>query len=252
VYRCCDASCTLHFAHPQPTDSFLDAAYASDHRKGFDGSTPRTYAHALVRALAIRTGGLTDRRVLDFGAGTGIVAEALFAAGAKVSAIEPSPDGRSAIRRTVGLDAATTLDELGAGPESFDAVVMIEVIEHLRDPRATIASLAPLLRRDGYLFVTTPNLGSLRARIQGARWPNVRSHTHVMYFTARSLERTLTLGGFGDIQALDEVSAHPEHPRLRRLAQRALRPWGLAGGLQFVARPRGADEELPERRSVPT
>ena len=52
------------------------------------------------------------------------------------------------------------------GDESFDAVVMTEVYEHLRDyPIRALEEVHRILRPGGYLYFTTPNAAYLRSRL---------------------------------------------------------------------------------------
>ena len=243
VYRCTNGACGLAFAHPQPSDAWLDTQYANDYAHAEEatghGSTPEPYVHVLLDAVEARTGPLRGRHVLDFGAGIGTIAGVLLARGAAVEAVEQSEAGRAQIRSVGGLPVANTvagLRDVGGGPP-YDVIVMVEVIEHLRDPKATLIELRSMLSADGVMFLTTPNLGSLRSRLEGARWVNVASPTHLLYFDAHSLRATLRAAGFDRIETIPEAARHPEQPARRRLLQRVLQPLGLDGGLQVLARP---------------
>jgi 2-polyprenyl-3-methyl-5-hydroxy-6-metoxy-1,4-benzoquinol methylase len=234
IYRCSDRACDLRFAHPQPTDEALAAAYAVDYATDSRGDTPEEYARALVDALTESVGSLAGRRVLDFGAGVGTIAGALLSQGALVDAVESNPEARQVIESALDIPVYAELDELPA--KRYDVIVMVEVIEHLRNPRATLEELVGLLRDDGALFVTTPNVASLRARLEGRRWAGIASHTHLVYFTGRSLRNTLRLAGFLDVSELRDASRHPEHSSLRGAIQRSLHRLELDGGIQVVAR----------------
>ena len=52
-------------------------------------------------------------------------------------------------------------------PASFDAVIVLDVLEHFHDsPRDLLNSLVELLREGGYLLVTVPNAGNLKKRLK--------------------------------------------------------------------------------------
>ena len=53
---------------------------------------------------------------------------------------------------------------------SFDAITLIEIVEHLRDAKALLAECARILKPGGIVLVTTPNAHSWTARAMGARW----------------------------------------------------------------------------------
>lgn len=241
VYRCSDRACGLTFDHPQPSDATLEASYALDYATAqAAGCTPVADAEAIVDAIVGRIGPLRGRRVLDFGAGVGTVSGALRRVGADVVAIETAPEGRARIAAELGIAAFADVATMRAAgdAEPFDLIVMVEVIEHLRDPRATLAEVRELLGEDGWILITTPNLGSLQFRLKGARWYNVASPVHIVYFDARSLAATLMAAGFQDIRPIPEAAQHPGQGIARRSIQGGLRPLGLGGGLQVTARRR--------------
>jgi SAM-dependent methyltransferase len=58
--------------------------------------------------------------------------------------------------------------------EKFDVVVSLQVIEHLYHPERMLASVFNLLAPGGRFILTTPNLGSVSARVMGSRWHGYR------------------------------------------------------------------------------
>lgn len=55
--------------------------------------------------------------------------------------------------------------ELGKDNKQYDAIVAIEIIEHLENPYSFLRQCAKLLKPDGLLFVTTPNVESITSRV---------------------------------------------------------------------------------------
>jgi SAM-dependent methyltransferase len=114
--------------------------------------------------------------------------------------------------------------ELPLEPASFDVVLCGDVVEHLRDPVATLARLRPFLRPGGRLVLSTPNVANwaIRLSLLGGRWRYTergildRSHTHL--FTRATLAEALRAAGYegvridfsvpvpGDSDALDGVA----------------------------------------------
>jgi len=102
---------------------------------------------------------VNELRVLDAACGTGYGAEILRSKGARsVVSVDISAEalafGLARYKlRAIGADAQS----LPFTRQSFDAVVSLETIEHLRDPSEFLRSLAQVLRPGGTLLLSTPN-----------------------------------------------------------------------------------------------
>ena len=101
--------------------------------------------------------------VLDVGCGGGLVSEPLARLGANVTGIDPTVDSIAVARRhaqgqRLAIDYRTaSVEQLQSGGETFDAVVCMEVIEHVPDPAAFVRSLGQLVRPGGVLVMSTLN-----------------------------------------------------------------------------------------------
>jgi 2-polyprenyl-6-hydroxyphenyl methylase/3-demethylubiquinone-9 3-methyltransferase len=107
---------------------------------------------------------LDGLRVLDLGCGAGLASEALARAGADVFGVDAAGEAIAAARRHAAL-AGLAIDYrvgtpealLRAGESGFDAVVALEVIEHVDDRDGFCRTLAALTRPGGRLFLSTLN-----------------------------------------------------------------------------------------------
>jgi 2-polyprenyl-6-hydroxyphenyl methylase/3-demethylubiquinone-9 3-methyltransferase len=106
------------------------------------------------------------KRVLDIGCGNGALAARLADRGLTVTGIDTSASGIEVARTSVprAQFAVQSVDgDLGVlAPESFDAAVSMEVIEHLFNPRALVRLAHRVLKPGGHLIVTTPYHGFLK------------------------------------------------------------------------------------------
>jgi SAM-dependent methyltransferase len=120
--------------------------------------TARSRTAALVRDLP------GVERVLDAPAGAGDVGTRLAATGCRVTLLDVAP---GAFASGSGLPSvrADLNAPLPFGPGSFDAVLCREGIEHVENQFETARQFRRVLRDEGWLVVSTPNLLCLRARL---------------------------------------------------------------------------------------
>ena len=86
--------------------------------------------------------------------------------------------------------------------ESFECVLLSEVIEHLEEPQISIKEAARVLRPGGRLLVTTPNYHSLWPLLERVvdmlnMAPKMAGEQHISRFYPASLKRLLTASGLG-------------------------------------------------------
>ena len=115
---------------------------------------------------------------------------------AQVRGVDISEDAVRHARETLGVDAvkADFLDD--AAGNGFDVYCLWDTIEHLMEPDRVIAKIARVIRPRGLVAITTGDIGSALARIQGRRWRMIHPPTHLHYFSRATLERLLLRYGF--------------------------------------------------------
>jgi 2-polyprenyl-3-methyl-5-hydroxy-6-metoxy-1,4-benzoquinol methylase len=157
---------------------------------------PRPDIQALIDPRGLRT--------LDVGCGGGALSAALRARGAAFTAgIELDPAAAATARgRLDELIEGSAMDgELPWAPESFDALIFADVLEHLPDPDRVLARFLPFVSRDGTVIVSVPNMRfwSVLLRLIVDRWSytehGVRDRTHLRIFTRRTLLQMLSSHG---------------------------------------------------------
>ena len=99
-------------------------------------------------------------------------------------------------KKEYGLDLRQgTLEDHRFQDGEFDMVTLWDVIEHLVDPKKTLAEAERVLKEDGLLIVNYPDFGSFASRILGRKWPFLLS-VHLIYFTPATIRRLLSKCGF--------------------------------------------------------
>src|SRR5581483_7826543 len=106
------------------------------------------------------------RVVLDVGCAFGYGTAALAAGGRRVIGVERSPDHiREAAQRFPWLQVLEgDAEALPVADRSVDAVVMLDVLEHVPDPHAALVEAHRVLRPGGMIVLSVPHCGLL-ARI---------------------------------------------------------------------------------------
>ncbi len=139
-------------------------------------------------------------RWLDFGCGAGAFLKYLrergHLAGRPLELTGHDVGSYAELLRTQDGFRILDLETLAAEPgASFDVVSMIEVIEHLPDPRAPLQLISRLLRPGGLLLLTTGNLDSPVARRQGIHYRYCAPEIHVSLFNPRCLSQLYRRAG---------------------------------------------------------
>jgi 2-polyprenyl-3-methyl-5-hydroxy-6-metoxy-1,4-benzoquinol methylase len=138
-----------------------------------------------------------DGRLLDVGAGSGILVEVAGRLGYRADGIEPSEwMVRSAAAHGLKIQAGVLPHENVAGP--YDVVTLVDVIEHVSDPVDLLVQARNVLASDGIGLVITPDVASVAARIMGKRWWHYRM-AHIGYFERATLLGALRRAGLEPI-----------------------------------------------------
>jgi SAM-dependent methyltransferase len=176
------------------------------------------------------------RRVLEIGCGRGATGALLQRElGCRVTGVDLNP--------VVAAAAAGVLDRAVAGDvedpavvarlgDGWDALVALELFEHLTDQEAFLATALRLVRPGGRIVLSVPNVGhwSVVEDLLAGRWDylpiGLLCYTHFRFFTRRTLEDWLARAGCRRFRL---VPQHTEPPAwLAGLDG----PAGLGGGLE--------------------
>ncbi len=140
--------------------------------------------------------GVATGRLLDVGAATGFFLDLARKRGYHTVGVEPGAEAAKKAELK-GLNVVHgTIDDLAEPPESFDAITMLDVLEHLPAPSTDLARARRLLKPGGLLAINTPDYGSLLARVLGMNWHLVTPPEHLCLFTSEALNSSLGKMGF--------------------------------------------------------
>ncbi len=123
-------------------------------------------------------------RLLDVGCGEGSFLANMQTLGWQVTGVEPDSDAARNAREQTGLHdvRSGSLEDVQLEQNSFDAVTLVHVLEHLPDPAQTLRQCWLLLRRGGQLVITTPNAKSLGRKLFKKDWRGWEPPRHLFLF----------------------------------------------------------------------
>ena len=194
LLRC--SMCGLVYTSRRPSDEELAVWYANYPVQYDLPAATNARLEELVRSFApYRWLGT----LLDVGAGGGHLLEAAARAGWTPHAVETGPRQRERLAALGFVLHPTLQDAARLTDQSFDVVVLQEVVEHMRDPAGELREVARILRPGGLLYVTCPNFASLSRRLLGPRWRVVEYPEHLNYFTPSSLRSLAARHGLREV-----------------------------------------------------
>ncbi len=188
---------------PRLRNALVDAdILAARHRVPSDRPTVFDYASQEVHLERYRVGlvllkrRMPSGRLLDIGCAGGRFVELASEAGYEAIGCDVI-ESALAYGRRLGLDLRLgEVSDLDIAPASLDAVTLWNVLEHVPDPRATMAETVSRLRPGGIVLIESPNFAvyRIRARLGLAARPSeyrLDAHEHINHFTPATLSRLL-------------------------------------------------------------
>jgi len=236
IFRC--RNCGIQFMNPPYADSHLEEYYSHFTFEEPAWDEALHYCHnfylSLVERFAVNKG-----RILDVGTGKGHLLLAARQRGWQPVGYDVDEQSEIPISKKLGVEIVCgDFTKIPWEPESFDAVYMHQVIEHLKRPVPHLKTIHSILKKGGILFAAQPNIHSLAARFKfgleklGLRKKNIGAYYgtegHLWYYTPRTMSSILRKSGF---EVLYLRSGHKVRPHQTPLARFLLRnfveviPW---------------------------
>ena len=144
----------------------------------------------------------SNTTLLDIGCGEGFFLFNASKAGYVTKGVELSRDAARYARKEFGMDVeAKPLEELQLVENHFDVVTLWVVLEHVPYPLPLLKEVHRMLKPGGLLAVSTPNVGSMLAKILGKRWWEIR-RVHINQFTTKTLMDILSNAEFKNVSSV--------------------------------------------------
>jgi predicted TPR repeat methyltransferase len=164
--------------------------------KDFEGSSHRILLD-LLRRHARRGGTL-----LDLGAAGGELGSAIRDHFSRTVGFEYNVDCLPQLCGRFDSVVIADLEKVKSLPRGADAIVLADVLEHLRSPAAALQLVRAALADDGRVFISVPNIANITVRLgllAGVfeyRDRGILDHTHLRFYTKRTIRREVENAGF--------------------------------------------------------
>jgi len=192
------AGCTLRFTQDVADEQHIGKYYQSEdyisHSDTDKGIINKLY-HS-VRNITLKNKykivcsqtRKTTGSLLDIGAGTGAFAHFMQTAKWNITALEPDDTARGVAYNKFQLTLQPPGELFNLPDNSFDAITMWHVLEHVHNLEGYLKAFVRVLKTDGKLFIAVPNYTSYDASHYQQYWAAYDVPRHLYHFSPKSIE----------------------------------------------------------------
>jgi 2-polyprenyl-3-methyl-5-hydroxy-6-metoxy-1,4-benzoquinol methylase len=137
--------------------------------------------------------------LLDYGCGTGAFLKFVQDKGWSSMGMEPDDGAREKASLLLGSPVSSPSQLKKLPSNSFDAITLWHVLEHVHDLHETLELFKRLLKQSGVLVIAVPNHSSWDARYYKQYWAAHDVPRHLYHFTPETIHRLLIDKGFSKV-----------------------------------------------------
>jgi 2-polyprenyl-3-methyl-5-hydroxy-6-metoxy-1,4-benzoquinol methylase len=170
------------------------------------------------KRLDIIEGYVKKGRLLDVGCAIGTFSNVARRRGWEVTGIDINEGSARYCKEKLGLDVvAGSFDDMDFPHDSFDVVLMNDLLEHVPSPTETLEKARSLIKKGGFIFIVTPKIDSFMARVSRSRWLHLKPNEHLFYFSKDTIKKLLEKTGFSVV----EIKPMGRHRNLKTVFSKA-------------------------------
>lgn len=207
----CD-HCTLRFTQDVPTQDEIGVFYKSEEyishtntSKGLVNNLYQKVRNVTMKqktALVKEYTGLPKGSLLDVGCGTGSFLHSMQQKGWSVTGLEPDADARDLAQQLHDLKVLPSHEIFNLREDSFNAITMWHVLEHVHQLHEYVEQLKKLLTPAGKIFIAVPNYTSRDAKAYGKFWAAYDVPRHLYHFSPKSIDVLMKQHGLKVVKLL--------------------------------------------------
>lgn len=207
VMKCksCGFMFTQNIPRPEDIGRYYESSEYISHTGGHKSITDRLYSVArkvmLGRKASIIRKFSRKRRgsILDIGAGTGHFVCRMRDSGWEAVGVEVNETAREQALIINNVTLFRSLKESAFPAETFDAVTLWHVLEHIHNPDEYLSSIADAVKPDGILVIALPNPLSADAVHYAEDWAAFDVPRHLWHFDSKSIDALALRAGFAPV-----------------------------------------------------
>ncbi len=208
--------CGTAYANPMPTRKQLDYIYNDVFTYPVEFSKSDTkgysrYIFQIEKLLSQRSG-----RLLDIGCASGLLLSRAVAQGWEAFGLDTSERLLEVALQRVPQASLFPgpIESAGYGSDYFDAVIALNLLEHLRDPVKLLEEVDRVLRPGGIFLFKTVRIDSIPARKRKMNWDHLKWPGHLIWYSKKSLDLVLQNANFRVRKS--QVTGVPYIPGVKR------------------------------------
>jgi 2-polyprenyl-3-methyl-5-hydroxy-6-metoxy-1,4-benzoquinol methylase len=197
--------CYLRFTQDVPSQDeigryYKAEAYVShtDSKKGLINSLyhkVRKITLKSKRKLVHQETNISKGNILDVGCGTGAFLNEMKTAGWNITGLEPDKKASKKAEKLYKIKTQETEELFRLPKNSYDAITMWHVLEHVHQLHEYIKALHDLIKDNGRIFIAVPNYTSYDASHYEEHWAAYDVPRHLYHFSPQSMEVLLNQHG---------------------------------------------------------
>ncbi|MBD2391784.1 class I SAM-dependent methyltransferase [Aphanizomenon flos-aquae NRERC-008] len=219
--KCTNPECGLVWLDPMPLEEDIGKAYQNYYTHNIEytkqsvlGIFLRKFYHVVkiipshflgIRQEEIRLNNMylddiSPGKLLEVGFGNGKFLNQMRLAGWEVEGVDFDSKAVEGVRTRYGFNVHVgSLERIAYPANTFDAITMSHVIEHVSKPVVLLQECYRILKPGGYLVLVTPNINSWGHTIFRYNWRGLEPPRHLHLFAQNTIRKCATEAGFNNI-----------------------------------------------------